>query len=139
MLKSRFGVYGRLLSLSILVACLFFVAQHRTLADTEYVCDTNYSGCYVDSSGDPTGSCLDALHTCMQGHVRNFFFSGPICDPSGAGMNTTCLHGNIHMWDSSYSDLSGYFEACMQNSAPEANSKDCCEYTANYYLTMYCP
>jgi hypothetical protein len=139
MLKSHFRVCGRLLSLSVLVVCLYYVAQHHTLAVSDYVCDTNYSDCYGDSSGDPNGACLQALETCMQGNVRNYFYSGPICEPSGAQINTTCLRGNIHMWDSSYPDLSAYFESCMINNAEDANSRDCCKYTADYYSTIYCP
>jgi hypothetical protein len=139
MLKSHLGVYRRLLTLGILVVCLCYLAAHRAQAVTEFTCDTDYSTCYLRTAGDPSGECISAAEDCMLSHPRYMPFMGPICDPSGAQIKTTCLRGNIHTWDSSYPDIAPYFEACMENSAPDAVSSDCCDYTANYFTALYCP
>lgn len=140
--KFRFGVFGRLLALVILGGvCLGYLPQEGTLADTEYMCDLNYFQCYVNSFGDPNGSCISTAEACMVTNPRYYFYSGPICDPSGRDINTTCLRGNIHMWDGSYADLAPYFENCMAAGAGDENvdSKVCCKQTADYFSALYCP
>lgn len=138
-LKSRISNRG--LILCVLVACLWLLTQEPTQALTDYVCDTQYTQCYGQTFGDPTGSCLASAEACMTSHVRYSPFPGPICEPSGYEVNSVCLRGHIHYYDLAYPDVPAVFEGCMiaDASLGDVNSKGCCEAAAHYYIQLYCP